>query len=113
MHEVSLAQGIVDIVSEHARSGAFRRVTVVHVELGALANVLPDALLVGFDAASKGTAAEGARLVYRHTAGQGWCSDCAADIEVASRLALCPRCAGTRWIVTGGEQMRVLELEVD
>lgn len=113
MHEVSLAQGIVDIVSEHARKGAFSRVTVVHVELGALANVLPDALAVGFDAASRGTAAEGARLEYRHTGGKGWCSDCAADIEVASRLATCPRCSGTRWIVTGGEQMRVLELEVD
>lgn len=113
MHEVSLAQGIVDIVSEHARRGAFARVTVVHVELGALANVVPDALLVGFDAASKGTAAEGARLAYRHVAGQGWCSDCELDIEVSSRLALCPQCAGTRWIVTGGEQMRVLELEVD
>lgn len=113
MHEVALAQGIVDIVTEQAKTGGFTRATVVHVELGALSNVLADALVFGFESAARGTAAEGARLEFAHKPGTGWCMDCATDIEVSARVALCPKCQGTKWVVTGGEQMRVLELEVD
>lgn len=113
MHEVALAQGIVDIVTEQAKAGGFTRAVVVHVELGALSSVLPDALEFGFESAARGTPAEGARLQLAHRPGTGWCPDCAAEIEVPARVALCPRCQGTKWVVTGGEQMRVLELEVD
>jgi hydrogenase nickel incorporation protein HypA/HybF len=113
MHELALAQGIVDIVKDHASRGRFTRTKVVHLELGALSNVLPDALLFGFESVARGTVADGARLEFHHLPGKGWCMDCAADIVVNARVALCPRCQGTTWVVTGGEQMRVLELEVD
>jgi hydrogenase nickel incorporation protein HypA/HybF len=113
MHEVALAQGIVDIVTEQATARGFTRATVVHVELGALSSVLPDALVFGFESAARGTPAQGARLQLVHKPGTGWCLDCAAEIEVPARVALCPKCQGTKWVVTGGEQMRVLELEVD
>jgi hydrogenase nickel incorporation protein HypA/HybF len=113
MHEVALAQGIVDIVSERALRDGFQRATVVHLELGALSNVMPDALAFGFQSAGLGTPAEGARLEFAHKPGIGWCMDCAAQVEVQSRVALCPKCSGVKWVVTGGEQMRVTELEVD
>lgn len=113
MHEVALAQGIVDIVTERSVRDGFHRATVVHLELGALANVMPEALSFGFHSAGLGTPAEGARLEFAHKPGTGWCTDCSVQVEVQSRVALCPKCAGVRWVVTGGEQMRVTELEVD
>ena len=113
MHEVALAQGIVDIVTEQSRRDGFKRAKVVHVELGGLSNVMPEALVFGFESASRGTAAEGARLDFLHSPGTGWCMDCSAAVQVDSRVALCPKCSGVRWVVTGGEQMRVTELEVD
>lgn len=113
MHEVALAQGIVDIVTAQSRRDGFARAKVVHVELGDLSNVMPEALVFGFQSASLGTAAEGARLNLVRSPGKGWCLDCSAEIEVAARVALCPRCGGVKWVVTGGAQMRVTELEVD
>ncbi len=113
MHEVALAQGIVDIVTDRSGRDGFERATVVHVELGALSNVVPDALLFGFQSASVGTAAEGARLEFTHRPGTGWCLDCSAEVKVPSRVASCPMCGGVKWVVTSGEQMRVTELEVD
>ena len=113
MHEVALAQGIVDIVTDRAQRDGFERAKVVHVELGDLSNVVPDALVFGFQSASLGTPAEGARLEFSHRPGTGWCVDCAAEVKVQSRIALCPQCGGVKWVVTGGEQMRVTELEVD
>jgi hydrogenase nickel incorporation protein HypA/HybF len=113
MHEVALAQGIVDIVTEQSKRDGFARASVVHVEIGELSNVMPEALVFGFQSASLGTPAEGARLNLVRCPGKGWCMDCSADIEVAARVALCPKCSGVNWMVTGGEQMRVTELEVD
>lgn len=113
MHEVALAQSIVDIVTSHSERDGFKRAKVVHVELGGLSNVMPEALVFGFESAGRGTPAEGARLEFHHQPGTGWCVDCAAEVQVPSRVALCPRCGGVKWVVTGGEQMRVVELEVD
>jgi hydrogenase nickel incorporation protein HypA/HybF len=113
MHEVALAQGLVDIVTDYAARDGFKRAKVVHLELGGLSNVLPEALVFGFESASRGTPAEGARLDFVHRPGTGWCTDCSAEVVVTARVSLCPKCNGTKWVVTGGEQMRVTELEVD
>ncbi len=113
MHELALAQGIVDVVAEQAARGALARARVIHVEVGALSAVMPDALETGFAAVSAGTAAEGARLVFHHVAGNARCRDCGHASAVESRLELCTHCGGARLDVTGGDRMRVVELEVD
>lgn len=113
MHEVALAQGIVDIVAERATRDGFTRARVVHVEIGELSHVMPEALAFGFESASAGTPAQGATLDIIRCPGKAWCMDCSAEVQVASRAELCPTCGGAKVMVTGGEQMRVTELEVD
>ena len=113
MHELALAQGVVEIVTDHATRQGFTRARVVHLNIGALSSVMPEALAMGFEVAAQGTAAEGARLEFHRTPGQAWCSDCSRRGEVESRLDLCPACGGANLLVTGGDEMRVLELEVD
>jgi hydrogenase nickel incorporation protein HypA/HybF len=53
MHEVGIAQGMIAIVSEHARGA---RVARVVVEVGKLSAVLPFAVRFCFDLCSEGTA---------------------------------------------------------
>jgi len=59
MHELAVAQGIVDQVDATA---AGRRVLKVTVEIGALTCVSKDALEFSFDLVAQGTAAHGAEL---------------------------------------------------
>jgi hydrogenase nickel incorporation protein HypA/HybF len=112
MHEVALAQSIVEIVRDHARANGADAVRVVYLRIGALANVEPEALVFGFDSAARGTEAEGARLSIERTPGTALCAGCGADVEVDSRLADCPKCGSAQLLVTGGEEFRVTELEV-
>ncbi len=113
MHELALAQGIVEIVEAQARAQAFRRVTGIRLSIGALAQVEPDALVFGFDAVSRGTVAAGAALRIERPAGAGSCMGCGALVRLERRGDACPSCASFQVLVTGGEELRVVELEVD
>lgn len=112
MHEMSLAQGVIDVIEAEADAQAFTRVKRVVLEVGALSCVDPHALEFGFSAASKNTCAEGARLEIRVPPGTARCFGCNQDVTVSRRGEGCPSCGSHRLIVTGGEDMRVKEMEV-
>ena len=59
MHELSLCQGILDIIQERADADGFSRVTKVRLSIGALSHVDPKAISFGFDVTTRDTIAEG------------------------------------------------------
>lgn len=113
MHELSLAQGIVDVVRDAARVERFARVRRVRVVVGALACVEPTALSFGFESVAKGTVAEGATLELELLPGAAQCVACGRRVEIASRAEVCPACGSGQLLVTGGDELRVKDLEVD
>ncbi len=113
MHELALAQGIVDLVHDTARRESFRRVRKVRLVVGALACVEPTALLFGFESVARGTLADGASLELEHQPGAAQCVACGQTVEVTSRADLCPKCGSAQLLVTGGDELRVKDLEVD
>ena len=113
MHELSIAQSIVDLVEEQRSSARFARVRTIRLSIGQLSTVDPRALEFGFDVVARGTAAEGACLAIDRPPGRAYCTDCSTTVAIATRADACPICAGHRWVVAGGEELRVVELEVD
>lgn len=113
MHEMSLAQSVVRIVEDAARAQGFARVRAVHLEIGRLSGVEPEAIRFCMDAVARGTVAEAARLEIVETAGAGWCMQCARPVAVGARYDACPDCGGYEVEVTGGNELRVTELEVE
>jgi hydrogenase nickel incorporation protein HypA/HybF len=112
MHELSLAASILQMVEQAAARENFRRVSHLQLEAGALAGVEPDALRFALGAMAPGTCLEGAEIAIARTCGTAWCGQCAADVEISSRIDPCPRCGDTRLRATGGTQLRVLDLVV-
>ncbi len=113
MHEMALTEGIVEIVCEEALKEGVGHVRVVKLSVGVMAPVEPDALRFCFDAASRGTVAEGARLDIVRLPGEGWCLVCRKTVPLEERFGSCPEC-GTRQVqMTSGDELRVEELEVD
>ena len=62
MHEMAIAESMLEIVEATARSNAAARVSAIWLELGVLSHVEPHALVFCFDAVARGSLAEGARL---------------------------------------------------
>lgn len=113
MHEVSLAEGVLQLIEDAARREKFARVRTVWLEIGQLSCVEPEALAFCFDAVTRGSIAEGARLEILATPGSGWCLECATSVPMNEPLALCPHCGSGALQVSGGTGMRVRELEVE
>lgn len=112
MHEMALAESVVEIVERQARAAEAGRITVVWLEIGALSHVMPEAMRFSFAAVSQGSLAEGARLEIERVPGKAWCHECGREIEIAALGEACPQCGGYKVQVTGGQEMRVKEMEV-
>lgn len=113
MHELSLCESMMHVLEEQARSEAFSRVTLVRLEIGALSCIEPEAMRFSFDVVTRGTLAEGARLEIIPTLGKAWCMTCAQAVSVGQRFDACPRCGDELLPPTGGDELRIKELEVD
>lgn len=113
MHEMSLAEGIVQIAQDAARREGARRVKTVVVEIGRLSAVEPEALAFCFDAVTRGGVAEGARLELVAVDGAGWCMQCSAEVALQETYGACPRCGSAQVQLTRGTEMRVKELEIE
>jgi hydrogenase nickel incorporation protein HypA/HybF len=113
MHEMSLAEGILDIVEQAAGKESCRSVREVRLEIGALAGVEVEALRFCLDVVFRNSVAEGARVEIETTPGQGFCLDCATTVPIETLYDACPRCGGTQVQATGGSEMRVKDLLVE
>ena len=113
MHEMSLCESIVRIAQQQARQQSFRRVIVIRVEIGALSCASPEALEFCFKAVSHGSVAEGAHLELVRQPGSAWCMNCGETVCINERYDSCPQCGTYELQVTGGDQLRVSELEVE
>ncbi len=113
MHEMSLAESVLELVESTARRECAVRVRRVILEIGQLAAVDREAMRFCFDAVVRGSLAEGALLDIEVIPGSGWCPSCAATVPMDERIAACPGCGGFQLQPTGGTEMRVREIEIE
>lgn len=113
MHEMALAEGVLQIVEDTIRDQTCKKVTQVRLNIGELSHVEPDALRFCFEAVVKGSKAEGAALNIIRVPGRAWCHDCGREVHLPSLGMPCPDCGGYKLQVTGGEELRVHDMEVE
>jgi hydrogenase nickel incorporation protein HypA/HybF len=110
MHELSIAEAVVDIAVRHARG---RRVTAVELEVGHLRQVVPPALEFAFELVAQGTPAEGAELHLEVVPAAGRCRSCGQETPLPGFPLTCRSCGGFDVEVTQGEELRVDSLELE
>ncbi len=108
MHELSIAQSVVDAVVERAGD---RRVLRVGLRVGRLSGVVPDALRFSFDLVTEGTLAEGAALEIEEPEGRATCRSCSSDFVLRDLVLLC-ECGSADVEVVSGSELMVSSMEV-
>ena len=112
MHELSICESIIAVIEDQAKTESFSRVNRVWLEIGPLAGVELEALHFSFDVVARGGVADGATLEVIETLATGWCSHCSKSVPVKERYDPCPTCGRYQVRITGGEELRIKNLEV-
>lgn len=112
MHELGIAQAIVQAADSEARKADAKQVTRVVLEVGVLSGVVSDSLAFCFPMASKGTLCEDAELCIESVEAQGWCRACDAEFAMKELLDCCPDCGGFAADLRAGQELTVRTIDV-
>jgi len=110
MHELSVANSILDLVRPYVPEGT--PVLAVRVRIGDLSGVVAESLEFCWTAIVPETPLRGARLEIEKIPFRVKCEECGEESESSYGLAMCPRCNSARTRVLSGTEMEVLDIEL-
>jgi hydrogenase nickel incorporation protein HypA/HybF len=113
MHELSIANSILEAVSKERERLNGARVIKVGVRIGELAGVDPDALSFGFEVLVKDTDLEPLALAIEPVPRRHQCSQCRHVFAIVDYRMDCPACGSTRTRCIGGDELELAYLEVE
>ena len=112
MHELSIAEGVLQVVDEQLRAQGATRVHALTLAVGALSGVVPEALRFAWSAVTRGTPCEGATLIIEEVPVACYCAACAREFTAAPGDYACPACAAVSGEVRRGRELHLMRMEV-
>ena len=114
MHEASIAISLLETVSEQCLKEGYSSIESVRLRVGKAAGILPDALVFAFDIAKTDTIASEAELIVDFISLGGHCLDCNSRFESEERFIFaCPVCDSQSIKITQGDEMQIVDMEVE
>ena len=113
MHEVSIAQSLIEIAIDNCIKQGYKGIEVIRVKIGKASGVVSDSLLFAFEALKTGTIAEKAVLIVDEIPVSGFCDSCKMPFTVEEKYVLsCPKCRGVSFRLDTGRELNIDEMEV-
>ena len=113
VHELSVALSLLDDVAEAARAEGADRVCAVHVRIGALAGVVPEALRFSWDVATADSIAAGSELQVEEIPLALFCERCEQEVLPPPFTGfICPQCGETAPRIVRGRELEIVGMEV-
>ncbi|RLA97900.1 MAG: hydrogenase maturation nickel metallochaperone HypA [Deltaproteobacteria bacterium] len=113
MHEVSIAQSLIQILEDEMGQFENAHLKSVRVRVGELSGVVPDALLFAFEVCSKGTVADGAVLHIEEVSARGFCNVCKEEFQLEVPFLICPKCGTSDIEVLSGRELEIDNMDVE
>lgn len=113
MDEREIANHVLEIVDQAAYQNAARRILGVHLQVGGRRIFDPDRLQHVFSEVTRGTVAEGAQLFLKVLPVKHHCQNCGHNFEGGRSESPCPSCNNPHTEMIGGEELRLLDMEMD
>lgn len=114
MHELGIAQALVDLAARAACEVRSGRVIAVRIRVGPLSGVEVDSLRSVFPMAAAGTLCENARLEIQCEPLRVHCPHCKAPRELPDITPIqCPNCGTPTPILLSGRELHLESIEVE
>jgi hydrogenase nickel incorporation protein HypA/HybF len=111
MHEFSIVQNIIDIVTATAEANGVSKVQAVEVEVGKASGVIREAMEFAWEAAVKGTLLSRSELRITEKPLVVQCSICGNQYEPCDLYESCPGCGEINPVIISGNELKVLAIE--
>ncbi|MHA2390544.1 MAG: hydrogenase maturation nickel metallochaperone HypA [Promethearchaeota archaeon] len=121
MHEFSFAYNIFKVAEATALKYKAQKITEVLLEIGELTLIVPELLQRSFEMATKGSIAEGAKLIITLTPGKIQCRDCSKISDVSLnkdaqltglQLFKCSHCGSNNTEIVEGKKANVKNIKI-
>ncbi len=113
MHEMSIANQLVQQVLQVAEANNAIRVPKVVIEVGTMQLVVPEAMQAAFTACVEGTCAEGAELELIEIEALAHCRNCENEFTPEIANYMCPKCTQANVEIVQGRDIILASLECD
>ena len=113
MHEMGIANSILEAVATEVRRHPGSRASKVGVRIGELAAIDADSLNFCFDALSRDTDLEGLQLQIEICPRRHNCDQCSKTFDVHDYEYTCPKCGNTPTKFISGDELELAYLEVE
>lgn len=112
MHELSIAQSIIDIANEYLDDPEVNQIHEIEIEIGMLSGAEKDALEFAMEATIKGTKLGNTTIIYQQVIGKAACLSCSHHFDLENLLSICPKCGGMHHKILDGKQLRIKSLKI-
>jgi hydrogenase nickel incorporation protein HypA/HybF len=113
MHEYSIVQSLIDSCEENAQQNDAKKITKVVVKIGVLSGVEPDLLKTAFDTFKDKTICEESEFIMNIQPVLIQCQKCGEKSELKKHEYSCPKCESIEIKILDGEEMFLMQLEME
>jgi hydrogenase nickel incorporation protein HypA/HybF len=112
VHELSIAQSIIDIVHQHVPQAMLENVRIVRILVGEGSGVVADSLSFSLQAITADTLLANARMNIETIPFRISCASCSMISDSDGGLCICPSCGSGNTTVISGTELRVKDIEL-
>jgi hydrogenase nickel incorporation protein HypA/HybF len=113
MHELSIAQSLLEAALTEARRAGATRITRVSCRIGDLRQIDSRLMAEAFEAVRCGTLCDQAELAVEKSYVQARCRQCERCFEVRDWDWQCPACKAEGVILGGGDELELVSIEAE
>lgn len=113
MHELSIALSIVDQAIEETERRDRCHIVAIHLKLGHMSGIVPDALRSSFELAREQTPLADAELVIEEIPVVAYCPKCTTERALVFPHLCCPVCETPTPEIVRGRELEITALEIE
>lgn len=112
MHELSIAQNIIQIVNSSVEQDKHRLVDKINLKVGLLSNILIESLKFSYNSIIENTHLKNSRLEIEVLPIRISCNDCSEITTTNDFIFSCPNCKSSAINVIGGDEMVISSIHL-
>ncbi|HBF89002.1 MAG TPA: hydrogenase maturation nickel metallochaperone HypA [Bacteroidales bacterium] len=112
MHELSIAQSIVEIVEEEAKKQNATSVNKLILEIGTMSGIVVEALEFAMEEVIKNTCLSNAKIDIEEIKAIAVCEMCQTEFETFDLYSPCPKCNHLYSNIIKGKELRIKSIVI-